>query len=151
MTVENTDPKCFWLPNYLETFLVQVWYPMTVCTNSFFQKRLITKYLEETGDPAGIGFKLHDFGYRGSSSMESAGLGASAHLVNFLGTDTLAGLLVAREFYNDPKGCVGYSIPASEHSTITSWGKDGEVEAMRNMLTQYPTGLVACVSDSYDI
>ena len=23
VTVENTDPKCFWLVNYLETFLVQ--------------------------------------------------------------------------------------------------------------------------------
>merc|ERR1719215_2042601 len=45
----------------------------------------------------------------------------------------------------------GHSIPASEHSTITSWGVDGEVEAMRNMLTQYPAGLVACVSASFDI
>ena len=36
-------------------------------------------------------------------------------------------------------------------STITTWGKDGELEAFRNMLTQFPTGLVACVSDSYDI
>ena len=26
MTVENTDPECFWLTNYLETLLVQVNY-----------------------------------------------------------------------------------------------------------------------------
>jgi len=45
----------------------------------------------------------------------------------------------------------GFSIPASEHSTITSWGKENEVKAFENMLDQYPTGLVACVSDSYDI
>ena len=36
-------------------------------------------------------------------------------------------------------------------STITTWGREGEVDAFRNMLTQFPTGLVACVSDSYDI
>lgn len=36
-------------------------------------------------------------------------------------------------------------------STVTSWGKDSEADAYRNMLTQYPTGLVAVVSDSYDI
>ncbi|KAI0233872.1 Nicotinamide phosphoribosyltransferase [Lamellibrachia satsuma] len=36
-------------------------------------------------------------------------------------------------------------------STITTWGKDDEVEAFRNMLTQFPTGIVICVSDSYDI
>merc|ERR1719305_1163381 len=63
MTVENTDPKCYWLVNYLETLLVQVWYPMTVCTNSFYQKHLIKGYLEETGGIEGLGFKLHDFGF----------------------------------------------------------------------------------------
>jgi nicotinamide phosphoribosyltransferase len=26
MTIENTDPECFWLTNFLETLLVQVWY-----------------------------------------------------------------------------------------------------------------------------
>jgi nicotinamide phosphoribosyltransferase len=34
MTVENTDPESFWLTNYLETLLVQVWYPSTVATQS---------------------------------------------------------------------------------------------------------------------
>jgi nicotinamide phosphoribosyltransferase len=47
----------------------------------------------------------------------------------------------------------GFSIPAAEHSTITAWGKDREVNAFRNMLKQFakPGGLVAVVSDSYDI
>src|ERR1700677_317826 len=30
MTIENTDPECYWLPNYLETALVQVWYGSTI-------------------------------------------------------------------------------------------------------------------------
>lgn len=36
-------------------------------------------------------------------------------------------------------------------STITSWGQENEADAFRNMLTQFPSGLVAVVSDSYDI
>ena len=37
------------------------------------------------------------------------------------------------------------------YSTITTWGRDGENEAFKNMLTNFPTGPIACVSDSYDI
>mmetsp|Transcript_35370 Transcript_35370/g.77388 ORF Transcript_35370/g.77388 Transcript_35370/m.77388 type:complete len:524 (+) Transcript_35370:96-1667(+) len=154
-TMVNTDPKCYWLTNFLETLLVQVWYPMTVCTNSRYQKISIAKYMAETGNedwkiPSGVAFKLHDFGFRGVSSVESAAIGGCAHLVNFMGSDTIAALLCAQRYYG-VKGAAGFSIPASEHSTITSWGIDGEVDAMRNMLEQYPSGLVACVSDSFDL
>lgn len=149
MTVENTCDQCWWVTNFFETLLVQVWYPCTVATQSRAMKATILRYLAETGDPAGIDFKLHDFGYRGSTSVESAGLGAAAHLVNFKGTDTVRGLEVARDHYGEPMA--GFSIPASEHSTITSWGEAGELDAMANMLDTYPSGLVACVSDSWDI
>lgn len=149
ISIENTCPKCFWLTNYLETLLVQAWYPTTVASISRKVKISINSYLEMTGDPAGIDFKLHDFGFRGVSSVESAGIGGAAHLVNFKGTDTIPALLVARDYYGEP--CAGCAIPASEHSTVTSWGREHELDAFRNMLEQYPTGLVACVSDSYDI
>lgn len=149
LTIEALDPKCYWLVNYLETLLVQVWYPCTVATISHGVRQIIQKGLETTGDVALLPFKLHDFGFRGVSSVESAGIGGLAHLVNFQGTDNLAALGCGMEYYDS--GVCGFSIPASEHSTITSWGKDGEVDAFRNMLTQYPTGLVACVSDSFDI
>lgn len=149
MTVENTDPAAYWLTNYIETLLVEVWYPSTVCTQSRAMKDVLLDSLEKTGDPGLISFKLHDFGFRGVTCPEQAALGGAAHLVNFQGTDNLAGLVLLREVYREPMA--GFSIPAAEHSTITSWGKDHEVDAMRNMLTQYPTGLVACVSDSFDI
>lgn len=149
VTVENTDPAVPWLTNYVETLLVQLWYPTTVATQSFYMKQTILQYLEETGTPELIDFKLHDFGFRGSTSTESAGIGGLAHLVNFRGTDTIEALVVGKRYYNEPMA--GFSIPAAEHSTITSWGKDHEVDAFRNMLEQYPTGLVAVVSDSYDI
>jgi nicotinamide phosphoribosyltransferase len=152
VTVENTDPECFWLTTWLETALLRaVWYPTTVATQSKTIKNIIKDFLEKTGDPAGIDFKLHDFGARGVSSLESAAIGGAAHLVNFMGTDTISGILFAREFYN--AGVAGFSIPAAEHSTITSWGRVGEVEAYRNMLKQFGRegSILAVVSDSYDV
>lgn len=151
MTVENTCPKCFWLTNYLESLLLQVWYPTTVATLSREMKKVIGKYLNETGDIAGINFKLQDFGFRGVSSVESAKLGGAAHLVNFLGTDTMVALEMLEDNYFAEIDNIGFSIPASEHSTITSWGRENEALAMENMLDKYPEGLVACVSDSYNI
>jgi nicotinamide phosphoribosyltransferase len=112
-------------------------------------KKVIYESLERTGNPGLISFKLHDFGFRGVSSVESAGLGGAAHLLNFMGTDTLAAISLTQKYYH--ADMPAFSIPASEHSTITSWGPEGEADAMENMLEQYPKGLVACVSDSYDI
>ncbi len=153
VTIESTDPQAYWVPSYLETLLLRVWYPVTVATISWHAKQTIRQFLERTSDdPAGqLPFKLHDFGARGVSSAESAAIGGCAHLVNFLGTDTVSGLLAARAFYHAPMA--GFSIPAAEHSTITSWGREREVDAYRNMLTQFakPGGIVAVVSDSYDI
>lgn len=154
VTVENTDPACYWLTSYIETALLRaVWYPTTVATISYQTKRIIYDWLKATcDDPDGqIGFKLHDFGGRGVSSGESAEVGGAAHLVNFLGSDTVEGVIAANRYYNEPMAA--FSIPAAEHSTITVWGKMNEAKAYKNMLTQFggPGKLVACVSDSYDI
>lgn len=159
VTIENTDPKCAPLTSYLETALLRgVWYPTTVATLSYNVKQTIRKYMEKTSDNLdGLPFKFHDFGARGVSSMESAGLGGLAHLVNFMGTDTISSLMYAAKYYNvdimDPEQMVGFSIPAAEHSTITSWGQENETEAYRNMLKAYGRegSLLAVVSDSYDI
>jgi len=151
VTIENTDPASAWLTSFLETALLRIWYPTTVATNSWATKQIIARYLENTGDPAGLPFKLHDFGARGVSSLESAMLGGMSHLVNFQGTDTMSALLGARVYYSEPMA--GFSIPAAEHSTITAWGRKGEADAYRNMLRQFakPGALVAVVSDSYDL
>ena len=115
LTVENTDPAVPWLTNYMETLLCQLWYPTTVATISREIKKNIGRYLEETGDLAGLPFKLHDFGFRGVSSVESAGIGGAAHLaVGFMGTDTMQALEVAFNHYDEPMA--GFSIPAAEHS-----------------------------------
>ncbi|XP_043353079.1 nicotinamide phosphoribosyltransferase isoform X7 [Dermochelys coriacea] len=151
-TVENTDPECYWLTNWIETILVQSWYPITVATNSREQKKILAKYLLETsGSLEGLEYKLHDFGYRGVSSQETAGIGASAHLVNFKGTDTVAGIALIKKYYGTKDPVPGYSIPAAEHSTITAWGKDHEKDAFEHIVTQFASVPVSVVSDSYDI
>lgn len=150
--IENTDPKCFWLTTWVETVALRaVWYPTTVGTISWHIKQVILSYLEKSGDPSSIGFKLHDFGARGVSSRESAGLGGAAHLVNFLGTDTITAVMHIIDTYGGD--VAGFSIPAAEHSTITSWGRSHEVDAYRNMVKQFGGNgkILAVVSDSYDI
>jgi nicotinamide phosphoribosyltransferase len=150
--VENTCDRTAWLTSYVETILMHVWYPTTVCTVSAQAKATIAAALERTAeDPLQkSAFMLHDFGARGVSSVESAALGGLAHLVNFRGTDTVAALVAGRELYNEPMA--GFSIPAMEHSTVTSWGRGGEERAFRNMLATFggPGKTLAMVVDSYD-
>ncbi|RBL93368.1 nicotinate phosphoribosyltransferase [Chitinophaga flava] len=153
MTIENTDPECFWLTNFLETLLMQVWYPCTVATLSREIRKVVKHYYEATVSEAayaGMDFVLNDFGFRGASSVESAGIGGSAHLVSFSGSDTIAGSMLAKRYYNAPTA-PGLSIPATEHSIVTLLGEAGELEIFKHVLNTFPTGTIACVSDSYNI
>jgi nicotinamide phosphoribosyltransferase len=153
MTIENTDPECYWLTNFLETLLMQVWYPCTVATLSNQIKKVITQYYQETATEdakAGINFVLNDFGFRGASSMESAKIGGAAHLINFSGSDNLAGSGIDINYYNADK-VYGLSIPATEHSICTLLGREGELEIFKHVIRTFPTGTIACVSDSYNI
>lgn len=153
MTIESTDPKVAWLPGHLETILMQIWYPITVATRSYYVRKLIWESLCQSADhpEQEIDFKHHSFGYRGVSSCESAGIGGAAELLFSKGTDTVAGILCAMEYYSSDM--CGFSIPAAEHSTIISYGKDNEVEAFRNMIKEFgkPGTIFAVVSDSFDI
>lgn len=155
LVMHNTDGDLPWLTNWWETLLSQGWSPTTVCTYSREIKKVVGSYLMKTGDISLLPFKVHDFGFRGSNSYESAGLAGLAHLVNFLGTDNTAAIQFGRQYYHE--GCAGFSIPAAEHSTITSWGgPEKEIDAFRNMIQQYGghggdgSGAYAVVSDSWD-
>lgn len=156
VTVENTDPELPWLPGWLETQLLRaVWYPTTVSTRSYYCKKIIHRYLEETSNAplAELPFKLHDFGARGASSGETAMIGGAAHLVNFKGTDTTEGLEWMAHHYGDgADGIPGFSIEAMQHGTILPWKREGEAAAFRNMLQRHgkPGRVIACVSDTYD-
>ena len=92
----------------------------------------------ETDDPTFKAFtpnimhSLLDFGFRGVSSLETATLGSAGYLTSFEGTDTCVGVKMIQNFYNTATGlppvAIGSSIPASEHSTITSWSDKTEDE-----------------------
>lgn len=148
MTVENTDPKTPWLTNFIEPLLLQVWYPCTVATLSREIRKLLLGYASRTGETVSP-FHLNDFGFRGVSSVESAGLGGSAHLLSFMGTDNLEGINYAMEYYHAP--VCGFSVMAAEHSTITAYGRDNEVKAYKDIIDKTPdSGTVSIVCDSYD-
>jgi nicotinamide phosphoribosyltransferase len=156
MWMENTCPECYWLTNFLETIISHVWYGTTVATNSYYDKKLILEYLKKTGTPEDILYKLVDFGGRGSTTDTSAGIGGAAHLVNFRSTDNLMALATVMQYYGArlymENPVPGNSIPASEHSTITEWGQEQEVDAYANIIKQYgDEPAYACVSDSYDL
>lgn len=153
MVIENA-PGFWWLTTWIETMALRaVWYMTTVATNSFEIKCLVNKYLEKSGDVSGLPFKLHDFGSRGVSSQESAMLGGLAHLFNFMGTDTAIAIIAANKLFDAPLDQTAFSIPAAEHSTITSWTRGKEALAYENMAKQFskPGSIYAVVSDSYDI
>ena len=150
MTVENTDKKSYWLPNYLESLLLQVWYPSTVATLSAEVRKLSNFYLEVTGSAKdNLDFMLHDFGYRGSSSTESSMLSGSAHLLSFSGTDTIPALTIPGNYYND-SNVYGFSVQATEHSVMTSLGPEGEMSQILNVIDKAKDGVLSMVIDSYN-
>src|SRR5690606_20308225 len=126
LQVVNTDPQCAWLASYVETMLLRaIWYPTSVATLSQGCYQVIRDYLSLTADNCdGLPFMLHDFGPRGASSEETAAIGGLAHLVNFMGTDNLSAIMAARRYYHSEMA--GYSIPAAEHSTVITWGRERE-------------------------
>lgn len=155
LSIVNEDPKVPWVTSFLETALLRaIWYPTTVATLSYNIRKVIAEAMEISSDtPDNWAFKLNDFGSRGATSAEAAMIGGLGHLVIFSGTDNDLALAGARRYYN-ATGPVGFSIPAAEHSTMTSWGgPSGELNAMTNMVDQFvkPGTMAACVSDSYDI
>ncbi len=152
LQITNTDPKCFWLPTYLETALLRaIWYPTTVATLSYECKKLIKSYLLQTSDNLKrLEYMLADFGARGVSSYESSEIGGASHLVNFYSTSTISALRCIKQYYDaDLDNYI--TIPAAEHSTIISWGKDKEVNSYQNMISEFENYYrYAVVSDSYD-
>jgi len=90
---------------------------------------------------------LHDFGFRGATGIEASVVGGCGHLLNFRGSDTMSACYYAQFELNDGRP-VAQSIPATEHSVMTSW--PSEEAAILNMIKHFGDGVFACVLDSYD-
>jgi nicotinamide phosphoribosyltransferase len=147
----NTDPKYYWVPAFIETALQRaIWYPTTVGTVAWRAKQQIRDIAVATSDNENIIRRvLHDYGARGVSSNESAALGGLASLVCFSQTDTIAGIVAAKRYYN--AGYTSSSGPNTEHAVLSSWGRGNEVAAMRNMLeTYWDHGVAIILTDTYD-
>lgn len=150
MTIENLDERYFWLTNFLEILLLQVWYPITVATLSWEVKKVVQHYFDLASDAINIDFQFNDFGFRGVSSVESARIGGMAHLISWLGSDSTTAAKMIRRYYNTEE-VFAKSIPATEHSIMTQGGEHGEFAIIRRVLRTYPTKPVACVCDSFNI
>lgn len=150
MTIDSTDPELFWIVSFLETLLMKIWYPITVATKSHYVKLMLQNIMDCYSDNNDVSFMYHNFGDRGSTSVEAAAIGGVAHLTSFLGTDNFHCLKLANDFYDEK--CAGFSVPATEHSTVTSWTKAGELDMISNHLEVHKSSaLIACVMDSYDV
>lgn len=160
MTLEPTCPDTDGeimrgITGHMETVLQNLWFPSTVGTISRHVRLTIKQMMERTCDTmAGLPFMLHDFGMRGAGSPESAAMGGAAHLINFLGSDTLTARDIIRIFYNDGTGNpfdMSFSVNASEHSNMTSLGREGEKAMIEHIMDEFPTGILSQVIDSYDV
>lgn len=149
--VKSNDGTVQWIESWMETVLQHTWYTTAVATKSRMAKQLYKKYLLETADTLdALLFQLHDFGFRGVSSVEEAGRGGAAHLINFLGSDTMVANDYLHQYYAAPR-ISSFSVPATEHSMMTLKGPDGEAGQVEAAMAAYPTGILSIVGDSYDI
>ncbi len=154
MTIENTEPRFFWLTNYLETLLSsELWKMSTSATTAYKARTILNKYAMETvGDTSFVPFQGHDFSMRGLSGLHDAESSGIGHLMSFVGTDTIPAILGAEKYYgaNVEKELVGCSVPAAEHSCICANGMDEKATFKRFLTELYPTGIISIVSDTWD-
>lgn len=149
MTIESTDTKVPWVAGWLETMIMRIWYPTNIATKSYYTRKMLECYAKETQDDPNVNFQLHNFGSRGCSSSESSQIAGFAHLTQFMGTDNFDSLKYCFDNYLSP--IAGFSIPASEHSTVTSHKKENEYSFIENHYEQNKNfTMVACVMDSYN-
>lgn len=150
--IEVTDPNCTWLVSPLESPLLRAfWYPSTVATRAFNAKRIIQHYLIKSGDPDLLDYKVADFGLRGVSSKESAGIGGAAHLTSFKISDNNTGALWAMRYYNED--VTQTTIDATQHSISCQWKQENEEDYIRHILKVCgkKDSLFAIVADTYDV
>lgn len=153
MTIENTDPRFFWLTNYIETLAsCELWQAATSATIALQYRKILDKAaLDTVGNTDFVQFQGHDFSMRGMGGLNSATNSGMGHLLSFVGTDTIPAIQAAEAFYgaNVETELVGTSIPATEHSIQCSYGDD--MKYLENMITKvHPNGFVSIVSDGYD-
>jgi len=157
VTVYNTNPKFFWLTNYLESLMSAIlWKPSTSATTAFQYRKTFDAYARNTVGESNIDFVYwqgHDFSFRGMSGIEDACISAAGHLLSFYGTDTVPAIDFHELYYNasSDRELVGGSVPATEHSVMCMGTRDNEIGTFERLIAElYPKGIVSIVSDTWD-
>lgn len=152
LTITNTVDHAYWLPNFLETWMSsELWKSSTSATTAKIYRKIIDTYAEITGGSKEfVAFQGHDFSVRGMSGIADSAKSGAGHLLSFVGTDNFPAVQYINEYYEGKKTFVGCSVPASEHSVMSSSSKDAELDTYRYILSKYPSGVVSIVSDTYD-
>jgi nicotinamide phosphoribosyltransferase len=157
LTLNNTDPKFFWVTNMLETIMSAVlWKGCTSATSAHRFRTAFEKYSALTVSAEAnpfIDWQGHDFSFRGMSGLEDAAMSGAAHLLSFTGTDTIPAIDFLETYYgaDATKELVGGSVSATEHSVMCMGLEDSEQETFRRLIEDvYPTGIVSIVSDTWD-
>jgi len=153
LTIQNTNPRFFWLTNYIETLIsCELWPAYTAATIAHEYRKILDSWAFKTaGNTDFVPFQGHDFSMRGMMGLKASIKTGMGHLLSFVGTDTVPAILGAEYYYgaNVEKELVGTSIPATEHSIQCSYGDD--MEYLENMMCRvHPSGFVSIVSDGYD-
>lgn len=156
--VYNTHADCYWLTNFVETFLsAEIWHSITSATTALQYRQTFEKYAELTMSEENMWFvdwQGHDFSFRGLPSVEVAMKSGSAHLLFFRGTDTCPAVQYIEHEFDLPKDdsfVIAGSVPATEHAVMSAGTKESELETYRRLITDiYPMGVVSIVSDTYD-
>ncbi len=155
LTIENTIPEFFWLPNYIETLMsCELWLPCTSATTASQYRRLLDAAAKRTGTAQGfVDWQGHDFSFRGMESVEAAMKSGAAHLLFFTGTDTIPAIDWIERYYGPlPQDyLIGGSVAATEHSVMCAGGESGELETIGRLLDLYQSGVLSVVSDTWDL
>lgn len=153
LTIRNTLPEFYWVTNYFETIMSsELWLASNSATIASHYRRILDTWaLATTGTTDGVEFQGHDFSFRGMQGLDSAVSSGLGHLLSFVGTDNIPAIVGAEMYYRTKLSSrlVGTSVPATEHSIMSSFGRD-EVKAFSSIIDSVPTGIVSIVSDTYD-
>lgn len=152
LTITNTVPEAFWLPNFMETWMsADLWKASTSATISYAYRQIINKYADLTGGSKEfIMWQGHDFSPRGMSGIADAARSGAGHLLSFAGTDNIPAVKLVRDVYDGKATFIGGSVPATEHSVMCAGGKETEIETFRRLIKTYPSGVLSIVSDTWD-
>lgn len=157
LTIINTDPRFFWLTNFLETMMSMcLWLPMTSATTARIYRKELERHARKTMFPKDIelGFNCHDFSMRGMAGLEAAITSGMGHLTSFIGSETIPAVAACEEYYNAnaEKELISATVPATEHSVMCAGGKEDEFDTFKRLITEtYPNGFVSIVSDTWDL